>query len=456
MNYNQIFDLQRFDVGHNVNTTEGIADNATGVVTPYNEGEGLSEEMRVYYADYLLDNATPKLVHDQFGQKLPVPTGSAKTVRFRKYDPLPKLTESLVEGVTPNGQSLSMSVVEAAVHQYGGYVELSDLLMLTAVDNNLVMVTKLLGAQAGRTLDAITREVLCGGTNVQYADGSVSARHLLVGGEAEGNHYLTVDCIKRAVRFLKSQGAEKINGAYACIIHPDCAYDLTNDLNWKYPYQYAEKHPLYEGEIGMLEGVRFVESADAKVFRAAELLPGYAKIPCAASGYLLMSAVGNSTAGTATRYRITLPSGLKADPCLIGREIIVCDVSDNTMQYAKIVGINAITSGQYVYLDRALRTPDGSGQMEMTEDDYIASAEAGYNGRSVYATILLGENAYGTTELEGGGLEHIVKQLGSAGTADPLNQRATVGWKATKAAVRLMEPFMIRIETASTFESDAN
>ena len=70
----------------------------------------------------------------------------------------------------------------------------------------------------------------------------------------------------------------------------------------------------------------------------------------------------------------------------------------------------------------------------------------------MYATLILGENAYGTTEISGGGLEHIVKQLGSAGTADPLNQRATVGWKATKAAVRLMEPFMVRIETASSFE----
>ena len=65
----------------------------------------------------------------------------------------------------------------------------------------------------------------------------------------------------------------------------------------------------------------------------------------------------------------------------------------------------------------------------------------------------MGDNAYGTTELGHGGLEHIVKQLGSAGTSDPLNQRATVGWKAKKVTVRLVEAFMVRIETASTFES---
>ena len=48
------------------------------------------------------------------------------------------------------------------------------------------------------------------------------------------------------------------------------------------------------------------------------------------------------------------------------------------------------------------------------------------------------------------------QQLGSAGTADPLNQRSTVGWKATKAAARLVEAFMIRIETASTCEVGEN
>ena len=451
-------DLRLFDAGTNVNTTEGYADNANGSMTPYTEIEGLSEEMKTYYADYLIDNAEPKLIHDQFAQKHPIPTGNGKTVQFRKYDPLPELTGSLTEGVTPTGQSLNMSVVEATVHQYGGYVELSDLLLLTAVDNNLVMVTKLLGSQAGRTLDAITREVLCGGTNVQYGADAVSARYLLVGGKEEGNHYLTVDCIKRAVRFLKSQNAEKINGAYACIIHPDCAYDLTNDLNWKYPYQYAAGHQLYEGEIGMLEGVRFVESSEAKVFHAPDINPGIRKVACIPSGYTHTTEPGTANAGAATNYRLTLgnaSTGVFATPDLVGRGILLHDASENSWQYAKINGVYHAQQGEnYLYLDRPLyKGGAGDVEIDLAAEDSIYPGDAGFMGRDVYATLVLGENAYGTTELSGGGLEHIVKQLGSAGTADPLNQRATVGWKATKAAVRLMEPFMVRIETASTFES---
>ena len=76
---------------------------------------------------------------------------------------------------------------------------------------------------------------------------------------------------------------------------------------------------------------------------------------------------------------------------------------------------------------------------------------AGAAGRDVYATLILGDNAYGTTEIEGGGLTLIVKQLGSGGAQDPLDQRASVAWKATKAAVRLQEAYMVRIETTSTF-----
>ena len=287
-----------------------------------------------------------KLVHDQFGQKHPIPKNGGKTIQFRKYSPLPKLTEPIREGITPDGQSLTMSVIEATVAQYGGYVTLSDVLLLTAIDNNLVQATKLLGAQAGATLDTITREVLNGGTNVIYA-GDKGGRDSL-----DSSSVLTVMDIKKAVRKLKNQNAEKINGDWVGIIHPDVSFDLTNDPAWKDVKTYSDPSDIYEGEIGKLYGVRFVETTEAKIWSKND-----AKNNC---------------------------------------------------------------------------------------------------GRAVYSTLVLGDNAYGVTELTGGGLEHIVKQLGSAGTADPINQRATAGWKATKVAERLVENYMVRIESTSTFDPEEN
>ena len=316
-----------------------FAEPNTNVTT----ASGLSYEMKVYYSDYLIDNAIPKLVHDQFGQKHPIPKNGGKTIEFRKYSPLPKLTTPIQEGVTPDGQSLNMSTIEATVAQYGGYITLSDVLMLTAIDNNLVQATKLLGAQAGATLDTITREVLNGGTNVIFSGGK-SAR-----ADLDVSSVLTVDDIKKAVRLLKTQNAEQINGSWVGIIHPDVSYDLTNDPAWKDVKTYSDPSDIYEGEIGKLYGVRFVETTEAKIW-----------------------------------------------------------------------------------------------------------AKAGASNRAVYSTLILGDNAYGTTEISGGGLEHIVKQLGSAGTSDPLNQRATAGWKATKVAERLVENYMVRIESASTFNPEAN
>jgi N4-gp56 family major capsid protein len=283
------------------------------------------------------------LVHDQFGQKHPIPKNGGKTIEFRKYSPLPKLLEPISEGVTPDGQSLNMSTIEATVAQYDGYITLSDVLLLTAIDNNLVQATKLLGAQAGATLDTITREVLNGGTNVIFAGGK-EAR-----GDLDTTSLLTVDDVKKAVRLLKNQNAEKISGSWVGIIHPDISYDLTNDPAWKDVKTYSDPSDIYEGEIGKLYGVRFVETTEAKIW-----------------------------------------------------------------------------------------------------------AGGGSGGRAVYSTLILGDNAYGVTEISGGGLQHIVKQLGSAGTGDPLDQRATAGWKATKVAERLVENYMVRIESASTFNPSEN
>ena len=76
---------------------------------------GLSDEMKTYYSMRLINLAEPELIHDQFGQKHPIPKNSGKTIEFRKYDSLPKALTPLTEGVTPAGQKLSMGVISAVV-----------------------------------------------------------------------------------------------------------------------------------------------------------------------------------------------------------------------------------------------------------------------------------------------------------------------------------------------------
>ena len=90
---------------------------------------------------------------------------------------------------------------------------------------------------------------------------------------------------------------------------------------------------------------------------------------------------------------------------------------------------------------------------ESAETREKAEKAAGSGSLSVYSTLIIGKNAYGVTDVEGGGLETIVKQKGSAGTADPLDQRASAGWKALKTAEILSDEYMLRIESCSSFST---
>lgn len=175
-------------------------------------GNDLSPEMKTYYEKRLLDNAEPNLVHSQFADKYPIPKNGGKTIEFRKYSPLAKATTPITEGVTPNGNKLNVTAITATIAQYGDWIQLSDLLDLTAIDNNVLQATKLLGSQAGRTLDTVSREVLAGGTNVMYApkvaEGGVETEVKSRAG-LDATAKINVDLIYKAARALKSMNANK-------------------------------------------------------------------------------------------------------------------------------------------------------------------------------------------------------------------------------------------------------
>ena len=295
--------------------------------------EGLSAENKTFYDMTLLDEAQAALVHDQFAQKRPIPMNGGKTIEFRKFASLPKATTPLTEGVTPDGKSLNVTAVTATVAQYGDYITQSDVLELTSIDNTIVEATKILGRQAGLTLDTVTRNVLQSGTNVTYCPKS-SGDEVTSRAGLDATCQLTVKVVQQVVAKLKGQNAPTINGKYVAIIHPYVAYSLMRDPEWIDAHKYAQPDNLFTGEIGEIAGVRFVETTEAKVYQGG-----------------------------------------------------------------------------------------------------------------VFGTLIMGANAYGVTEITGGGLQTIIKQKGSAGTADPLDQRSSIGWKAIKTAELLIPNYLVRVES---------
>lgn len=406
----------------------------TQTTTTNSPGNNLTPEMKTYYDRALIRFASPKLVHAQFGQQKPIPAGSGKTIEFRRFSPLPKALVPLTEGVTPRGNTLNVTTVESTVEQYGDYVTMSDMLTLSAVDSVINETQTVLGDQAGRTLDTVIREKINAGTNVQYGNGKTD-RNLLVGGQEnyEGNDYLTVAAVKRAVATLKRNNAAPFkDGCYVAIIHPDVANDLTNDPEWKAVKQNVDPEDWYKGAIGKIHGVVFVESTEAKIFR---------------SGYL--------------RDPATLESG---DPSTLtvagvsGKELTLREAL--TQEDVTYLGTKKIQINGFDYsIASAAQGEAGKATITVTEDldasvtpgSVIYPAGAGAEGRDIYSTLFIGQNAYGVTSISGGGLQTILKQKGSAGTGDPLDQRSTVGWKATQTAEILSPEFLVRVETTCSY-----
>jgi N4-gp56 family major capsid protein len=86
-----------------------------------------------------------------------------------------------------------------------------------------------------------------------------------IGGLAADNNRLTPDMVNKAVTWLKKNKAPTINGKYVAIIHPSVTYDLRSSDEWIEAHKYAAATEIFNGEIGELHGVRFIETTNAKV-----------------------------------------------------------------------------------------------------------------------------------------------------------------------------------------------
>ena len=72
----------------------------------------------------------------------------------------------------------------------------------------------------------------------------------------------------------------------------------------------------------------------------------------------------------------------------------------------------------------------------------------GAGGIDVLGIFIFGAEAYGVIDIDGGAnAKSIIKPRGSAGTADPLNQFSTVGWKIEAYVAKLLQPtWLVRVE----------
>lgn len=310
----------------------------TNTNTNMTTSTGLTPGMQTYYNRELLRTFEPHLVHLQFGENYRMPMNSGITMNMRKMIPVAAKTTALEEGNPGDGKMLAEVAVTTTIQQFGDYARCSDWLDMVHLDENITRRVQRFGDAGARSVDALVRDELATCTNVIYAGGKTARAQLTAADK------LTSKELRKAVRTLKKNLAEKFNGYYVAIVGPDTVYDLQEDDAWVKVSEYQDKENIYTGEVGRLFGIRFVESTEAKIFEGA-----------------------------------------------------------------------------------------------------------GASGADVASVIVLGRYAYGLTSLKGTKPRVIVKPAGSAGTADPIDQISTVGWKLDGFAAKLLQPeFAVRIECGFT------
>jgi N4-gp56 family major capsid protein len=315
-----------------------MANAYTNTNTNMTTSTGLTPGMQTYYNRELLRTFEPHLVHLQFGENYRMPMNSGITMNMRKMIPVAAKTTALEEGNPGDGKMLAEVAVTTTIQQFGDYARCSDWLDMVHLDENITRRVQRFGDAGARSVDALVRDELATCTNVIYAGGKTARAQLTAADK------LTSKELRKAVRTLKKNLAEKFNGYYVAIVGPDTVYDLQEDDAWVKVSEYQDKENIYTGEVGRLFGIRFVESTEAKIFEGA-----------------------------------------------------------------------------------------------------------GASGADVASVIVLGRYAYGLTSLKGNKPRVIVKTAGSAGTADPLDQISTVGWKLDGFAAKLLQPeFAVRIECGFT------
>ena len=263
-----------------------------------------------------------------------MPPNSGLIMNMRKMIPLEADTTELSEGNPGDGVMVTETEVTVQLKQYGKYGKFTDKLMMTHLDETILREVKRFGDQGARSIDTAVREELATCTNVIYAGGKTSRAALTAADK------LTSTELRKAVRMLKKNNAQKFGGYYIAIVGPDTIFDLQDDEKFIAVSKYQDKENIYTGEVGRLFGVRLVETTEAKIFEGK-----------------------------------------------------------------------------------------------------------GASGADVASVIVLGKYAYGITSLKGSKPSVIVKPAGSAGTADPLDQISTVGWKMDGFGVKMLQPeYAVRIE----------
>lgn len=423
--------LQLFaDAGTLVNASNGYVNAYDGKVTA---SDGMSGELKTFYDTELLENARTEMFYAQFGKKQPLPKGRGRTMEWRKWNTFAPAGQ-LTEGVIPTGQKFGMSFKTGAIHQYGTYASITDTLEMHAYDDVILGAAEEMGASAAETQEKLIRDALLVNGNVLYCDALNAAGTYVSTPKSQAQMKsdstcfcsFTPDAVAKAVTKLKKDRVPTINGKYYAVIHPSVAYDLRKSKEWIEVHKYAAASEIFNGEIGELHGVRFIEDVFAPVLRGADLASDSRSLK-----------VNNASGYSGSITSLAFDGGTVASGALVGRTVVVNGVA------AKVTG-NTASSLSFAATDFGT----------VADNAEIYPGEGAGDGTAAYATFFFGKDAFGIIDPEGGALQMIVHDKSEGGVGGPLDQFSTVGYKLeTNGATILYPERLLRVMSCSSYSA---
>lgn len=190
-----------------------------------------------------------------------------QTVTWTIYHQLPPSIGTLTENTDVDGGKMSDFQVSFSVNEYGYAIGTTEKLDLLSYHGPISSISKdLLAPQMAVSMDLLSRNVYYGSGANTYARWFPSTVTARTGLDATNTaHRMSADIVKKGAYRLGVRRIPPIGGAYVCKCHDALLYDLRGDSLWKDANLYAGAVRLFNGEEGMLHGVRFVKADLARL-----------------------------------------------------------------------------------------------------------------------------------------------------------------------------------------------
>ncbi len=224
--------------------------------------------LRDIFSREIIRQTQPKLRFAQFAKyRRDLSVNPGGTVRFTKFNAIAR-GGRLVEGVNISEKAMGTSEISITVDEFGNAIKLSEKAIQLSMFDVLQEAAEALAVDCAKVLDEEIRGVALSTTNLIYAGGAATAAAMAALPVADRK--FTTRMIKDAVEALDTNNVPKFDGQYyVCIAHPHQLRQLRDDDNWIETHKYHGIEQVYRGEVGMFEGVRFVDSTQMPANNAA-------------------------------------------------------------------------------------------------------------------------------------------------------------------------------------------